>query len=143
MNAVFVFVSERIAPDEAQAQVRELVGRMPGTLAARVKTTIGAWPPEDPLSRGYDVIELTGKVGEKHRHVLWTIAGILHRLKAWLDYEAGATAERDRIDAAAGQLARCGRSPAVRAAFSDFRATIAGDVTERMRSDADEIPRRV
>ena len=87
-------VSERLSPEAAETGIRALTTRLPAKLAAKVVALCSPWPPEDPLSRGYDVIELTAEAAAKHVPALWGIAKTFHYLKAWCDYHAGATDER-------------------------------------------------
>lgn len=87
-------VSERLSPDEAAVRLDILAARLPRALRDKVAALCSPWPPEDPLSRGCDAIELTSFVATKHVATLWRIALTFLYLKAWCDYHAGATDER-------------------------------------------------
>ena len=91
---ILTVVSERLSPDDALDKVSALAARLPKALGDKVAALCSPWPPEDPLSRGYDVIELTAGASTKHVPTLWGIAKTFHYLKAWCDYHAGATDER-------------------------------------------------
>lgn len=88
------FVSERLSPDEALDKIAALSAPLPEALYEKVGALCWPWPPEDPLSRGLDAIELTSGAAKKHVDTLWRIALTFLYLKAWCDYHAGATDER-------------------------------------------------